>query len=158
SGVGPHGVRVTAPGRLSDGRHECRSSLSPLHPPRARAARTAVKPCTSREARVVNGRMSVTATIRRMILRANAVWLLLGSVGGLIGDVSGAFFARGPESAVLAGAPGAAIGFVEAHGLALVMAVLLWLAPSRRSWHLTGLAVHLLLGTANLVFWQVFAS
>ena len=27
-----------------------------------------------------------------------------------------------------------------------------------RSWHLTAAAVHLLLGTANLVFWDIFVA
>ena len=27
-----------------------------------------------------------------------------------------------------------------------------------RSWHLTAVAVHVLLGTANLVFWQIFVA
>ena len=66
------------------------------------------------------------------------------------------FFARGPEVALLNEAPGAGIGFIEAHGLALIIAILLWRAAPLRSWHLTAFAVHILLGTANLVFWQFF--
>jgi len=93
---------------------------------------------------------------RIRILRANAVFLALGSLGGLRMDILGAFFAAGPASKLIAAVPGSAIGFIEAHGLALIISVLLWRAEPLRSWHLTAAAVHLLLGTANLVFWQFF--
>lgn len=73
-------------------------------------------------------------------------------------DILGAFFARGHVAPVLAGAPLAAIGFVEAHGLAFIMGALLWRADAARSWHLTAAAVHMLLGTSNLVFWQLFIA
>ncbi len=59
---------------------------------------------------------------------------------------------------ILSDAPHAAIGFVEAHGLALIIGVLLWRAPPQRVWHLTATAVHVLLGTANLAFWQLFVA
>jgi hypothetical protein len=36
--------------------------------------------------------------------------------------------------------------------------MLLWRAEPLRSWHLTAAAVHALLGTANLVFWQIFIA
>ena len=73
-------------------------------------------------------------------------------------DIPAAFFSRGPAKELLAQAPHAAIGFVEAHGLALILGVLLWRAAPARSWHLTAVAVHLLLGTANIVFWQIFVA
>jgi hypothetical protein len=34
----------------------------------------------------------------------------------------------------------------------------LWRAETSRTWHLTAAAVHVLLGTANLVFWQLFIA
>jgi len=96
--------------------------------------------------------------IRKQVLRANAVYLGLASIGGLLLlDVPGAFFSRGPLSRIIT-APYEAIGFLEAHGLALVMAVLLWRAAPLRSWHFTAAAVHMLLGTANLLFWPIFAA
>jgi hypothetical protein len=49
------------------------------------------------------------------------------------------------------------MGLVEANGLA-VIGVLLWRAQPLRSWHLTGAAVHVLLGASNLVFWQIFVA
>lgn len=95
---------------------------------------------------------------RRLLLRANAAFLLIASAGGMWSDLTGAFLARGHVAPVLAHAPHAAIGFVEAHGLAFIIGVLLWRAEPQRSWHLTAAAVHLLLGTANLVFWQIFIA
>jgi hypothetical protein len=50
------------------------------------------------------------------------------------------------------------VGFVEAHGLAVIIGVLLWRAQPLRSWHLTAAAVHILLGVSNLVFWQIFVA
>jgi hypothetical protein len=100
--------------------------------------------------------MNMSLDYRRSILRLNASFLILASTGGLATDIAGSFFARGPEAILLAGSPGAGIGFIEAHGLALIFGVLLWRAASSRSWHLAAAAVHALLGTANLVFWQFF--
>ena len=98
----------------------------------------------------------MTLSIRTAILRADAVFLLAASAGGFTSDILGAFFGRGPVAPILAGAPHAAIGLVEAHGLAFIIGVLLWRATVTRAWHITAAAVHVLLGTANLVFWQVF--
>src|SRR5262245_2713971 len=95
---------------------------------------------------------------RQILLRANALFLLVAAAGGLVTDLVGAFLFKGPQGAVLAGAPYTAIGFVEAHGLALIIGVLLWRATPSRSWHFTAVAVHVLLGTANLVFWQIFVA
>ena len=102
--------------------------------------------------------MIMSSTSRRILLRANAAFLLIASAGGMWSDILGAFFARGHVAPVLASAPHAAIGFVEAHGLAFIIGVLLWRAEPLRSWHLTAAAVHVLLGTANLVFWPIFIA
>jgi hypothetical protein len=95
-------------------------------------------------------------SIRRTILRANAIFLVVAAAASLCTDVLGIFFGLGPESRLVASAPYTGIGFVEAHGLALIIGVLLWRAEPWRSWHVTAAAVHILLGTANLVFWQIF--
>jgi hypothetical protein len=100
----------------------------------------------------------MNAMMRTAILRANAIYLLVAAAGGFTADILGAFFGRGPVAPVLAAAPNAAIGFVEAHGLAFIIGVLLWRAETSRTWHLTAAAVHVLLGTANLVFWQLFIA
>jgi hypothetical protein len=93
---------------------------------------------------------------RKLLLRANAVFLLAASAGGMINDLTGAFLLRGPVGLVVEKAPHAAIGFVEAHGLAFIIGVLLWRAEPARLWHGTAAAVHVLLGVSNVVFWPLF--
>lgn len=95
---------------------------------------------------------------RQQLLRANALFLGIAATGGLVSDIKGSFFGQGHVATILASAPHAAIGFVEAHGLALIFAFLLWTAPVARKWHASAAAVHLLLGTSNFVFWQIFIS
>jgi hypothetical protein len=56
----------------------------------------------------------------------------------------------------VAEAPWSGLGFIEAHGLAFIIGILMWRSQASRSWHLTAAAIHVLLGTANLVFWQLF--
>jgi hypothetical protein len=100
----------------------------------------------------------MTITTRQYILRANAIFLLVASSWGLSADLAAAFVGIGPQRPIIGAAPHAAIGFVEAHGLAFIVGVLLWRAESTRLWHLTATAVHVLLGTSNLVFWQIFIA
>src|SRR5262245_21051837 len=100
----------------------------------------------------------MTASVRTAILRANAIFLLVAAAGGFTADILAAFFSRGPFYPVVASAPHATIGLIEAHGLAFIIGVLLWRAPAERLWHITAAAVHVLLGTANIVFWQVFIA
>ena len=96
---------------------------------------------------------------RAYLLRANALYLGVAAVAALlVMDLPGVLFGRGSAGRLLADAPHAGIGFVEAHGLALILAVLLWRAAPARAWHWTGLAVGALLGTANLAFWQIFIA
>jgi hypothetical protein len=97
-------------------------------------------------------------TSRHLVLRANAVYLLVAAAGGMISDLNGVFLARGPVAPIVAAAPHAGIGFVEAHGLALIIGVLLWRAEPSRTWHFAAAAVHLLLGVSNLLFWQIFIA
>jgi hypothetical protein len=100
----------------------------------------------------------MSATVRRLLLRANALYLLVAAAGGLVSDLRGAFFGAGPVGVIVGGTPHAAIGFIEAHGLALIIGVLLWRAELTRAWHLAAAAVHVLLGTANVVFWPIFIA
>jgi hypothetical protein len=98
----------------------------------------------------------ITAT-RRLILRANALYLGIASIAAfLLLDLPGIFFGSGPAGQVLSGSPHAAIGFVEAHGLAFILSVLLWQAQPVRYAHLTAAAVMALLGVSNIVFWPLF--
>ena len=100
----------------------------------------------------------MTASVRHLILRLNALYIGVAGFAGLILDIRGVLYGAGPQGRALAAAPYAGIGFVEAHGLAVILAVVLWRARPERSAHLTALAVVALLGTANLAFWQAFIA
>ncbi len=101
----------------------------------------------------------MTTTIKQRILRANALYLGIAAVAGfLFMDLRGLIFDSGPVSHVVGAAPHSAIGFVEAHGLAFILAIILWRVPPERFWHLTALGAEVLLGTCNLVFWQIFIA
>ena len=99
----------------------------------------------------------MNTSTRRLILRANALYLGIAAMTALLLlDLRGVAFGTGPAGPLLAGNPHAAIGFVEAHGLAFILAVLLWHAQPVRYAHLTGAAVMALLGVCNIVFWPLF--
>jgi hypothetical protein len=100
----------------------------------------------------------MTNAIRHLILRANATFLLAASAGGFASDIRGIFLGLGPVASVVAEAPHAGIGFIEAHGLAFILGILMWRADPPRTWHLTAAAIHALLGSANLIFWQLFIA
>ena len=100
----------------------------------------------------------MNASVRHLILRANALYIGVAGFAGVIFDIRGVLYGAGPQGRALAAAPFAGIGFVEAHGLAVILAVVLWRARPERAAHLTALAVVALLGTANLAFWQVFIA
>lgn len=100
----------------------------------------------------------MTNATRRWILRANVLFLILFGGSGFLFDLRGYFFGKGAQSILFASAPHTAIGFVEAHGLAVIIGVLLWRAQPSRFWHFTAAAVHVLLGASNLVFWQIFVA
>ena len=100
----------------------------------------------------------MSPTVRRLVLRANALYIGVAGFAGVIFDVRGVLYGLGPQGRALADAPHAGIGFVEAHGLAVILAVVLWRARPDRAAHVTALAVAALLGTANLAFWQAFVA
>jgi len=101
----------------------------------------------------------MSANLRRLILRADGVFLAVAAVGAWVqADFPASFASSGPLGPLIAHEPALGIGFVEAHGLALILGVLLWRAPTETSWHITGAAIHLLLGASNIVFWQLFVA
>ena len=100
----------------------------------------------------------MTKAIRQGILRANAIFLLVAAAAGFWTDVLGIFFSTGAQARIIGSAPNAGIGFIEAHGLAFIIGILLWHAAPVRFWHLAAAGVHVLLGTANLVFWPIFIA
>lgn len=95
---------------------------------------------------------------RQLILRANSVFLVAAAASGFANDVRGIFAGHGPVAGLIASAPHAGIGFIEAHGLAFIIGVMLWNAASTRAWHLAAVAIHLLLGISNVVFWDMFVA
>jgi hypothetical protein len=96
---------------------------------------------------------------RKRLLRANALFLMAASVGALATmDLPLIFTGGGPAGRVLGNIPYVGIGFLEAHGLALILGVLLWFAAPERKWHATAAAIHLLLGSSNLICWQLFVA
>ena len=77
----------------------------------------------------------------------------------MLSETAGHFFGAGPLAATR-GSP-YTIGGFEAHGLALIIAVLLLRATAltdRTPWHAVGLSTHLLLGSANILFWTAFVQ
>ncbi|AKP24986.1 conserved membrane hypothetical protein [Leptospira interrogans serovar Manilae] len=101
--------------------------------------------------------MSLSA--RKLILRINGVALMVASLGGFISmDVLGIFFGIGPAASLLKGQEFIGIGGFEAHGLAFILGVLLFKAEAKRSWHITAVAIHSLLGIANIFMWGVFIA
>jgi len=100
----------------------------------------------------------MTAANRQHLLRANALFIGIAGCAGLIFDIRGVLYGLGPQGRVLEHAPYAGISFVEAHGLAVILAVLLWRAVPSRAWHVTAMAIEVLLGTSNIAFWQMFVA
>src|SRR5262245_41278093 len=95
---------------------------------------------------------------RRWLLLANGVFLVV--VGGVqvVFELAADYASARPYGYVFEESP-YVIGWVEAHGLAFIIGVLLLTVAARdgrRFWHALGAAVHLLLGAANLVFWDSF--
>src|SRR5262245_50715165 len=105
--------------------------------------------------------LALSSAAKRLILKLNAAYLgAFGAVSFFALDVRAIWFAAGPQAAVLRGEPAAGIGFLEAHGLAVILAIWLWRASRpqspERAWHLTGAAVATLLAISNVTLWQIF--
>jgi hypothetical protein len=95
---------------------------------------------------------------RRRLFIANGVFLVV--VGGVqvVFELLAFYVGAGPYADILRDSP-YTIGWVEAHGLAFIIGVLLLTVAARDGrhfWHVLAAAVHTLLGTANLLFWNSF--
>jgi hypothetical protein len=95
---------------------------------------------------------------RQTLMRANGAFLAL--VGGpqMSFELLSYYAGNGPLGQIFAGSH-YTIGWVEAHGLAFLIGLLLIFGASadpKRFWHAFATCVHLLLGGANLLFWQSF--
>ena len=97
--------------------------------------------------------------LSRKVLQFDGGFLLLAGGSAMIIETIGHFLGIGPF-AQTKGSPHTIGGF-EAHGLAIIFAVLFIRAasrPDRALWHRVGLVVHLLLGCSNLLYWPSFAQ
>jgi len=95
----------------------------------------------------------------RWILRLDGIFLCVAGGAAMASELVGHFFGVGPLAATRGSAH--TIGGFEAHGLAVLIAVLLLRAATlaeRKMWHVVGLATHLFLGTANVLFWTSFVQ
>jgi hypothetical protein len=95
---------------------------------------------------------------RQTLLRANGAFLMLVGGAQMIFELLSHYFGAGPWARIFENSP-FTIGFQEAHGLAFLIGVLLFglaaLDP-KKAWHSFAACVHVLLGGANLLFWQSF--
>jgi hypothetical protein len=82
--------------------------------------------------------------------------MLIGSVQ-MIFELLSHFMGAGPLAERFLESP-YTLGFFEAHGLAVLMGILLWRASAKpqRFWHQLAVIIHILLGGANLLFWNSF--
>jgi hypothetical protein len=95
---------------------------------------------------------------RMTLLKIDAGFLLLAGTVQLVLETSSHFFHFRPFSQVFNNSP-YTIGFFEAHGLAVLIGLLLLTRASKVPdvfWHKFAMAVHVLLGGANLLFWSSF--
>ena len=98
-------------------------------------------------------------SLNKIILRFNAAFLvLIGSLQMTFESLSH-FAGVGPLADRFIASP-YTIGFFEAHGLAVLMGILLWRASTepQRFWHMFAVVIHILLGGANLLFWNSFVQ
>jgi phosphoglycerol transferase MdoB-like AlkP superfamily enzyme len=95
-----------------------------------------------------------------LVLRVNGAFLLVAGSLGVTSEVLSHFWGIGPWGHQFLDSP-YTVGFFEAHGLALVISILLLTVATSRLdpyWHLFAAAVAAILGCANLLFWQTFIA
>jgi hypothetical protein len=96
-------------------------------------------------------------SMNKTVLKLNAGFLVLIGSLQMTFELLSHFGGVGPLADRFTASP-YTIGFFEAHGLAVLMGILLWRASlePRKFWHLLAVAIHILLGGANLLFWNSF--
>ena len=106
----------------------------------------------------LTSRLSAPAAASRLIA-ADGVFLAVMAVFGLTQDILSYAWGAGKFESFLFSDP-RAIGFIEAHGLAGLIAVasLVCARHNRLFWHAILGAVHLLLGGCNLLFFAGFVA
>lgn len=103
--------------------------------------------------------MRTASQRNRWLLRLDAFFLIGGGFVQMVMELLGHFQQMGIYGQIFANSP-YTIGFFEAHGLATLIAILVLSEQNRPDlfWHRAMIAVHLLLGGANLLFWQSFVT
>ena len=98
-------------------------------------------------------------SLNKLILRLNAGFLMLIGFLQMTFELLSHYKGVGPLADRFIASP-YTIGFFEAHGLAVLMGVLLWRASAKpeRFRHQFAVVVHILLGGANLLFWNSFVQ
>ena len=95
--------------------------------------------------------------LNKTVLKLNAIFLMLIGSLQMIFELLSHFLGAGPLTHRFLASP-YTLGFFEAHGLAVLMGILLWRAaanPQKFS-HQFAVIIHILLGGANLLFWNSF--
>jgi len=101
-----------------------------------------------------------TLKLRKTLLYSNGLFLTVMGGAFALFDLLSYFWGRGPLGNLFYDV-GFTVGMVEAHGLACIFGLLLLRAARREPvarWHLVGAAIHLLLGTSNLLFWSFIVA
>jgi hypothetical protein len=108
---------------------------------------------TSARARVGSSAFS----LRKLVLIANGLFLSIVGGSAAVFDLLSYYSAAGPLGTLLY-QEHQSVGLFEAHGLALILGILLLRAArveATATWHLVGVGIHTLLGTSNLMFWPL---
>jgi len=96
----------------------------------------------------------------RRWLQADGAFLATVGIVQVVQELLGHFAGKGMLAAAFEHSP-YTIGFVEAHALAATVGVLLIRfseSPDVRFWHLYAVLVHVILGGANVLFWDSFQA
>ena len=91
---------------------------------------------------------------------ADGLFLAVVGVVQVVFELLSYYAATGPYGDTFAGSP-YIVGWVEAHGLAAIVGIALLSVATRdgrRFWHVMAAVVHVLLGSANLVFFDAFIA
>lgn len=96
-------------------------------------------------------------SLNKTVLKLNALFLMLIGSLQIIFELLSHFMGAGPLADRFLASP-YTLGFFEAHGLAVLMGLLLWRASAnpQKFWHELAVIIHILLGGANLLFWNSF--
>lgn len=90
-------------------------------------------------------------SLNKTVLKLNALFLLLIGSLQIIFELLSHFMGAGPLADRFLESP-YTLGFFEAHGLAVLMGILLWRAAAnpQKFWHQLAAIIHILLGGGNL--------